>query len=309
MAKWYEDARRWGQTNLTEIDPEICDIDFWKEFWKKTDTQAIIVNAGGIVAYYPSRFEHHYRAAKLGGRDFFGEFAAAGREAGLAVLARMDINRATREFYDAHPDWFSRQKDGSPYIVQGRYKSCLNSAYYKEYIPEVLKEIIELYHPDGFTDNSWTGLKRNEICYCDNCKREFKKFNNSDLPENADYKDPVYRQWMRWSHKCRMDNWDLYNQITQKYGGEDCLWLGMVNASIVGSRASFCDLREVAKRSKIIMVDHQSREGHGFEQNSLNGVLLHQLLGWDTVIPESMGAVSRGVVFAASTAALSPSLL
>lgn len=37
--KWYKTLRRWGQTNLTEIDPEICDIGWWKEFWKKTDTQ------------------------------------------------------------------------------------------------------------------------------------------------------------------------------------------------------------------------------------------------------------------------------
>ena len=37
--KWYKTLRRWGQTNLTEIDPEICGIGWWKEFWKKIDTQ------------------------------------------------------------------------------------------------------------------------------------------------------------------------------------------------------------------------------------------------------------------------------
>ena len=294
MTKWYEKARRYGQTNLTEIDPDVCDISFWREFWKKSYTQAIIVNAGGIVAYYPSRFEYHYQAAKLRSRDFFGEFVAAGREAGLAILARMDINRATKNFYDAHPDWFARHEDGSPFILQGRYQSCLNSPYYKEYIPEILKEIIERYHPDGFTDNSWTGISRKSICYCDNCRREFKKWRGMELPAAVDYQDPIYREWILWSYQCRIDNWDLFNQITTCYGGEDCLWLGMVNANFVGSHLSFCDLREVSKRSKIIMVDHQSREGHGFEQNSLNGLLLHQMVGWDKIIPESMGAYTRG---------------
>lgn len=294
MEKWYEKFHRFGQTNLTEIDPEVCDLGFWKEFWKKTGTQAIIVNAGGIVAYYPSEFENHYRAAKLGNRDLFGEFVTEGRKAGLAILARMDINRAIKKFYDEKPGWFARKKDGSPFVTQGRYLGCVNSSYYKEFVPEVLKEIIKKYHPDGFTDNSWTGIPRTSICYCENCKKGFKDYCEEELPAEVDYDNPVYRKWITWSHKCRLDNWDLFNQVTREYGGEDCLWLGMVNANFI-SHASFCDLRELAKRSKIIMVDHQGRDGNGFEQNSLNGLLLHQLMGWDKVVPESMATYTRGI--------------
>jgi hypothetical protein len=51
---WYRRAYRWGQTNITEKDPERYDIDWWRRFWKRTATQAVIVNAGGIVAYYLS---------------------------------------------------------------------------------------------------------------------------------------------------------------------------------------------------------------------------------------------------------------
>lgn len=61
--------------------------------------QAVIINGGGIVAYYPSRFPQHYRAQYLGDRDLFGEVAQAAHEEGLAVLARMDSNRTTKEFY------------------------------------------------------------------------------------------------------------------------------------------------------------------------------------------------------------------
>ena len=292
MEKWYEKTRRWGQVNLSEIDPEICDLGFWQEFWKKTGTQGIIVNAGGIVAYYPSRFEMHYRAAKLGNRDFFGDFIKAGRDLGLVILARMDINRAIEAFYKARPDWFAQKKDGSPFITQGRFLSCLNSGYYKEYIPEILKEIIEKYQPEGFTDNSWTGIPKQYICYCDNCKKGFQDYSGCQLPENADYQDLIYRKWIEWSYSCRIDNWDLFNKVCTEYGGEDCLWMGMVNANVMGH--NFCDLREVAKRSKMFMVDHQGRDGNGFEQNSLNGQVLHQLVGWDKVIPESMATYTRG---------------
>ena len=54
---WYRRAYRWGQTNLTEMDPIHCDMNEWKEYWRRTKVQGIIVNAGGIVAYYPSSFE------------------------------------------------------------------------------------------------------------------------------------------------------------------------------------------------------------------------------------------------------------
>lgn len=293
MEKWYEKTHRYGQTNLTEIDPEVYDPVFWRNFWKKTGTQAIIVNAGGIVAYYPSQFEHHYHAAWLGEKDFFGDIVKAGREDGLAILARMDINRAVEGFYRSKPEWFARQKDGTPFTTQGRYLSCLNSGYYKEYIPEVLIEIIECYHPDGFTDNSWTGISREHICYCENCRESFQSYSGLELPKAINYHDPIYRKWIQWSYQCRIDNWDLFNQITKKYGGEDCLWLGMIGANAIG-HGHFTDLREIAKRTKIFMVDSQSRDTTGFEQNSLNGVLLHQLVGWDKIIPESSASYIRG---------------
>lgn len=286
---WYRRIRRWGQTNLTEDDPVTCDLEFWKQQWKRTRVQGVIINCGGIVAYYPSKFGMQYRAAMLGDKDYFAEFHAAAREAGLAVIARMDINRATKEFYDAHPDWFCREKDGTPMTQDGRYFSCVNSGYYKEYIPEVLREIIERYHPEGFSDNSWKGLTRKQICYCTNCRTRFRTDCGAELPEKEDWDNPVYRQWIRWSYQCRLENWDLFNETTKKYGGEDCLWLGMLNADIAGSAISFADLKALCSRSKVIFSDHQSREPiSGFEQNAVNGNLFRLAAEEDVVVLESM---------------------
>ena len=65
---WYRRTLRWGQTNITEIDPAGYDIGWWRQHWKRTRVQGVILNAGGIVAYYPSRFEWHHRALALGAR-------------------------------------------------------------------------------------------------------------------------------------------------------------------------------------------------------------------------------------------------
>src|SRR5919202_1373770 len=89
---WYRRTTRWGQTNITEKDPERYDIEWWRGQWKRTATQGVIINAGGIVAYYPSKFPLHHRAEFLKGRDLFGELTKAAHDDGLFVMARMDSN-------------------------------------------------------------------------------------------------------------------------------------------------------------------------------------------------------------------------
>ena len=237
-----------------------------------------------------------YRAKFLGEKDYFKIFNDAAREEGLVVIARMDINRASAEFYAQHPDWFCVDKNGDPITSQGQYFSCVNSDYYKKYIPEVLEEIIDRYHPEGFSDNSWKGLDRNKICYCRNCQDKFKTYSGLALPESVDWNDEAYRQWIRWSYECRTENWDLFNRITQAAGGEDCLWLGMLNAEFDHSCRALIDLKRICDRSKIIFSDHQSRETlSGFEQNSVNGNLLPAWAADEQIqVPESMANYVRG---------------
>lgn len=294
---WYKTTYRWAQTNFTEDDPVKSDIEFWRKQWKRTNTQGVIVNCGGIVAYYPSEYGLQYRAKYLGEQDFFRKVSDAATEDGIKVVARMDINRATKEFFDVHPDWFCRYKNGDPIMAEDRYYSCVNSGYYKEFIPKILTEIIEKYHPAGFVDNSWKGLDRHTICYCENCKNKFMKASGLSLPEAVSWEDPVYCEWVRWSYGCRMENWDLFNETTKRVGGDDCLWFGMVHAD--PNSGSFADLKEVLNRSVMVFADHQARDYNGFQQNAVNGTLL-RLASPDEqlLVPESMAHyVNRSPTF------------
>ena len=123
---WYQRVLRWGQTNITERDPRQYDVAWWRQYWKQTQIQGVIINAGGIVAYYPSRFSLHRRAEFLGDRDLFGELARAAHEEGLAVLARMDSSRAHEEFYRAHPDWFAVDAGGKPIRAGEMFVACIH---------------------------------------------------------------------------------------------------------------------------------------------------------------------------------------
>ncbi|HWR54186.1 MAG TPA: alpha-amylase family protein [Bryobacteraceae bacterium] len=291
---WYRRAVRWGQTNITERDPVRYDIAWWREYWKRTEVQGVIINAGGIVAYYPSKYPLHHRAEFLNDRDLYGEVAKAAHDAGLVVLARMDSNRTAEDFFRAHPDWFTRDASGSPYRAADKYITCINSPYYDEYIPGILTEIIERSRPEGLTDNSWAGLGRESICYCDNCARKHQAKTGMPLPRRQDWDDPSYRRWIEWSYARRTEVWELNNRIAKAAGGPHCLWIGMNSGSITGQSRSFRDFQAICDRAEMMLLDHQSRPESGFQQNADTGKLVHGLLGWDKVMPESMAMYQAG---------------
>jgi len=292
---WFRRITRWGQTNITEKDPIIYDITWWRNHWKRTHTQGVIINAGGIIAYYPTKVPLHYKAEYLHGRDLFGDLCRAAHEDGLVVFARMDSNRAHEEFYKAHPDWFALDRDGKPYRAGDLYITCVNSPYYNEHIPSILTEIANLYHPEGFTDNSWSGLGRDSICYCENCRKSFRGKTGKEIPREKNWDDPVYRQWIRWNYDRRLEIWDLNNRTTRAAGGPTCIWSGMNSGSISGQSRSFRDYKEICQRAEIIMLDHQARtDAVGFQHMSDIGKIIHGMLGWDKLIPDSMAMYQAG---------------
>jgi hypothetical protein len=291
---WYRRTLRWGQTNITEIDPAAYDLGWWRQHWKRKRVQGVIINAGGIVAYYPSKYPLHYRPPLLGNRDLYGELATAAHEDGLVVLARMDSNRTHEVFYKAHPDWFARDPSGVPYREGELYVTCVNSPYYEKYIPGILSEIIERTRPEGITDNSWSGLGREKICHCENCVKKFKERTGKALPDAKNW-DPIFREWIRWNYARRLEIWDLNNRATRAAGGPNCLWVGMNSGSLSGQCRSFRDYKEICRRAEIILLDHQARgDTAGFHQNAEAGKLIHGLLGWEKLIPESMAMYQAG---------------
>ncbi|WP_431216535.1 beta-galactosidase trimerization domain-containing protein [Puia sp. P3] len=63
----------------------------------------------------------------------------------------------------------------------------------------------------------------------------------------------------------------------------------MNSGSVSGQSRSFRDFAAIAKRADIIMLDDQARtDSGGFQHNGEVGKLIHGILGWDKLIPESM---------------------
>ena len=286
---WHQNTLRWGQTNITETDPQRYDIEWWRQHWKRTKIQGTIINAGGIVAYYPSKYPLHYQAAHLEGRDLYGEISEAAKEEGLTVLARMDSNRATENFFEEYPNWFARNKDNNPYKIGDRYPACIFSGYYTDFLPKILEEIIDRYQPDGFTDNSWSGLSQDKICYCENCRQDFLDKYGLDIPNETNWENLTFKKWIRWNYDRRLEIWDINNiTVKNRSGNENCLWLGMISGNPLQEASRFRDMKGILDRSNFITLDYQHRPAFGFQSNSNAGKLLHGLIGWDKLVPESM---------------------
>ncbi len=69
----------------------------------------------------------------------------------------------------------------------------------------------------------------------------------------------------------------------------------MNSGSIAGQCNSFRDYKEICRRAEIIMLDHQAAATQtGFQHNGEAGKLVHGLLGWDKLIPDSMAMYQAG---------------
>ena len=67
---WYAAMRRCGQTNFNERDPIELDIGWWVKYWSSLKLDALLLNAGGIMAFYPTKIPYHHRSQFLTGMTF-----------------------------------------------------------------------------------------------------------------------------------------------------------------------------------------------------------------------------------------------
>ena len=89
---WQQKIRRVGQSNMTEHDPAVMNIEEWADYWHSAGADIVFISVTGILAFYPSKVKFHRLGKFLNGRDFFGECVAAARTRGMRVVARDEAN-------------------------------------------------------------------------------------------------------------------------------------------------------------------------------------------------------------------------
>ena len=171
---WQQKIRRVGQTNFTEYDPAVMNVDQWADYWHSVKADIVYVSVTGILAFYPSKVKFHRHGKFLKGRDLFGECVTAAKKRGMRVVARMSPDLNWGDALEAHPEWAMRNQDGS---VQHSgedprlFKTCMFTSYMDDYVPAIMREVNSLYDVDCFYANGWPPLGNLPVCYCAVCSK------------------------------------------------------------------------------------------------------------------------------------------
>lgn len=254
---WYETTLRWGQLNLKEDDPRDIDVKAWGRYFERSKIGALIINAGGLVAYYPSRVPLHRRSPYLGERDLFGELLAEARQRHIRVLARFTPTRMDRALYYEHPDWFALDRNGNPFIdTEMLYRTCTNGGFQWEQLPRIINEVIARYDVDGIFINQWHGIEG--ICQCANCRRLFHEATGKELPSTEDWSDPTFIEWLDWRYE-RNRLWHSMIQDTIRRAKPSAIWISNQWGDMLRCARACIDLREFAQQQVVMELETQGR--------------------------------------------------
>jgi Hypothetical glycosyl hydrolase 6 len=255
---WYATMRRCGQLNLNERDPLTLNVGDWIDYWTTLKLDAILLNGGGILAFYPTTVPYHHRSEFLGSRDLFGELTAAAKARGIRVVARMDCNYSYDEAVRAHPEWFERNRDGSP-RPHGEspwlFKTCMFSTYFSEQMPAIYREINSRYPVDGFFTNGWPSTGPLTVCYCNSCQQVYRTIGGTP-PDDTDATNAVYRRFYSASMDRIAQVWTGWQRAVTE-DGRASVYVGNLGGGI----RTVKNVRQLADDAAWFNADHQGRSG------------------------------------------------
>ena len=256
---WHATMRRCGQINFNERDPLTMDVNAWADYWASLKIDALLLNGGGIVAFYPTQVPYHHRSEFLGSRDLFGEMAAAVKQRDVRVVARMDCNYAYKEALDAHPEWFERERDGSPRKHNESpwlYRTCMFSPYFSAQMPAIYREINQHYPVDGFFTNGWPSTGALTVCYCQSCLKVFRDQVGGTPPEQTDATSLLYRKYYNVYMERVLEVWNLWNKVAREQRS-DSIYVGNLGGGI----RTVKNVKRLSEVAGWFNADHQGRSG------------------------------------------------
>ena len=204
LAWWKANNLRLIQTNLpayeATLDPDtlLADLQYFS-------ANTLLINAGGIMAFYPTALEYQYTNPYLQD-DMLGEVIRRCHADSIRVMVRFDFSRAHESILKAHPDWFYISPAGNRINNAGMYTISINAPYEQDYIFRIVEEVIDRYPIDGLFINmfgyqTWDpyqgvyhGIDQNPYE-----KKRFREWSGGlRLPVTEDYNDPIFRKYLEF---------------------------------------------------------------------------------------------------------------
>lgn len=203
MKWWEENKQRLVQTNLRSTDAAL-DRDALIHRLKEYRANVLLLNTGGLVAFYPTNLPFHYRSPFLGDGDLTGDMVKLCHEQGIRFIARFDFSKIHESVYTEHPDWAYRSASGKVVNYNGFVHTCVNGGFQRERSLDILREVLERYPIDGVFFNMFGYFTRDYshtyhgICHCDACQQRFAEQYGLQLPLQENTADTTFQKYQQF---------------------------------------------------------------------------------------------------------------
>ena len=154
----------------------------------------------------------------------------------MRVLGRIDVSMASKEVFLARPEWFAVDAAGDPIEAHGYYLACPNGLYYREFGPQIVREIVERYEFDALWANAaqfspWHSAQ----CHCHACKAKVHARYRKGPSARRLAERRSWLQYNEWRYRCVAEWCELIGRVIAETR-PGCGWLPLSQiAEIVGS--------------------------------------------------------------------------
>jgi hypothetical protein len=201
---WKRNNLRVMQTNLPAYEAAL-NVDSLVQDLLAFSANTLIINAGGIMAFYPTKLENQYTNPYMN-ENMLNDVIQKCHANGIKVITRFDFSRAHESIFKKHPDWFYLSPKGERIINDDMYVVSIDAPYEQEVLFQIVDEVINQYAIDGIfinmpgyqTRNSYVGVYHG-IDQNEYSKKRFAEFSNGMvLPKDENIDDPVYRKYQEF---------------------------------------------------------------------------------------------------------------
>ncbi|MDR1638235.1 MAG: hypothetical protein LBT59_00935, partial [Clostridiales bacterium] len=194
---WHQRQLRILQTVLREPDAKGYDAKAVASYMEESGSNAIVVNAGGIIDFFQAKGPLRRINVFLQEQDILGDLTYECHKRGMAVMARVDFRGVEKERYEQSPDWFALDQEKGPRVgYEGRiHKPCYAGMYAGENAAKYIRGLMEEYPIDGIWENS-VGFG-DGICYCKTCRDRYMADAGRLIPNEGAGREEIqaYRAW------------------------------------------------------------------------------------------------------------------
>lgn len=220
---WKRNNLRVIQVNLPDYEAATVNPDSLVEDLVTYSANTVIINAGGIMAFYPTKLPFQYTNPYMK-PHMLGDVVTKCHQKNIKVIVRFDFSRVHESIFRQHPDWCYMSPQGERIINTNMYAVAINGPYVQQHAFDIVDEVLQLYPVDGIFlnmpgyqtrnayENKYHGIDQNPYD-----KEAFRKFSGKTLPLREDRNDPVYDEYLRFRKKS-VEDWSrrLYEMVHKR---------------------------------------------------------------------------------------------